>query len=266
MSTENELTLRERQLRVLERLDQGHIALMASLEGLDPEDAFLGSRWSVWEVLTHLDSEGFVDALEHISRGDSDALPDFNSRAQKLESDIAHLEETFQKFKGMVAGIPEDKLSQPVTPPNPHNSYPGLTFLELVERVSGHEASHARQIVETRKYIQAFSARERAVNFITIDKETEDRLGTRTIGLLKYADYVAGLPEVLEKIDDYIGGVPLAFHERNVQEILSRLERETKAGLWTVICTWGEPVIFDIHLVQESHKNGSTVIIRSGSD
>ena len=48
MSTENELTLRERQLRVLERLDQGHIALMASLEGLDPEDAFLGSRWSVW--------------------------------------------------------------------------------------------------------------------------------------------------------------------------------------------------------------------------
>ena len=266
MSTENELTLRERQLRVLERLDQGHIALMASLEGLDPEDAFLGSRWSVWEVLTHLDSEGFVDALEHISRGDSDALPDFNSRAQKLESDIAHLEETFQKFKGMVAGIPEDKLSQPVTPPNPHNSYPGLTFLELVERVSGHEASHARQIGETRKYIQACSARERAVNFIPIDKETEDRLGTGTIGLLKYADYVAGLPEILEKFDDYIGGVQLAFHERNVQEILSRLERETKAGLWTVICTWGEPVIFDIHLVQESHKNGSTVIIRSGSD
>ena len=266
MSTENELTLRERQLRVLERLDQGHIALMASLEGLDPEDAFLGSRWSVWEVLTHLDSEGFVDALEHISRGDSDALPDFNSRAQKLESDIAHLEETFQKFKAMVAGIPEDKLSQHVTPPNPHNSYPGLTFLELVERVSGHEASHARQIVETRKYIQAFSARERAVNFITIDREAEDRLGTGTIGLLKYADYVAGLPEILEKFDDYIGGVQLAFHERNVQEILSRLERETKAGLWTVICTWGEPVIFDIHLVQESHKNGSTVIIRSGSD
>ena len=266
MSTENELTLRERQLRVLERLDQGHIALKASLEGIDPEDAFLGSRWSVWEVLKHLDSEGFVDALEHISRGDSDVLPDLNGRAQKLESDIAHLEETFQKFKGMVAGIPEGKLSQPVTPPNPHNSYPGLTFLELVERVSGHEASHARQIVETRKYIQAFSARERAVNFITIDKEAEERLGTGTIGLLKYADYVAGLPEVLEKFDDYIGGVPFAFHERNVQEILSRLERETKAGLWTVICTMGEPIIFDINLVGEARKNGSTVIIRSGSD
>ena len=266
MSTENELTLRERQLRVLERLDQGHIALKASLEGIDPEDAFLGSRWSVWEVLKHLDSEGFVDALEHISKGDTDVLPDFNGRAQKLESDIAHLEDTFEKFKTMVAGIPEDKLDQQVTPPNPHNSYPGLTFLELVERVSGHEASHARQIVETRKYIQAFSARERAINFVTITKDSEDRLGTATIGLLKHADYVVGSTETLEKIDNYVGGVPLTLHEHNIQEILSRLERETKAGLWTVVCTLGEPIIRGINLVQEARKNGSTVIIRSGSD
>ncbi|MAZ58889.1 MAG: hypothetical protein CL753_00355 [Chloroflexi bacterium] len=266
MSTENGLTLRERQLRVLERLDQGHIALKASLEGIDPEDAFLGSRWSVWEVLKHLDSEGFVDALEHISRGDSDVLPDFNGRAQKLESDIGHLEDTFEKFKAMVAGIPEDKLDQPVTPPNPDNSYPGLTFLELVERVSGHEAAHARQIVETRKYIQAFSARERAINFVTITKDSEVRLGTATIGLLKHADYVVGSPETLEKIHNYVGGVPLTLYEHNIQEILSRLERETKAGLWTVVCTLGEPIIFGVNLVQEARKNDSTVTIRSGSD
>ncbi len=45
----------QRQARVLERLDEGHKTLHASLEGLDPADAFLGSRWSVWEVLNHLD-------------------------------------------------------------------------------------------------------------------------------------------------------------------------------------------------------------------
>ena len=266
MSTDNGLTLRERQLRVLERLEQGHIALKASLEGIDPEDAFLGSRWSGWEVLRHLVSEGFVDALAHISNGEADVLPAFNSRAQKLESDISHLEETFQRFKAMVAAIPEGKLDQPVTPPNPYNSYPGLTFLELVERVSGHESTHARQIVETRNYIKAFSARERAINFVTLGTQSPLELGMGTIGLLKHADYVAGSAETLEKVNSYVGGVPLTIYEHNIQEIFSRLERDTKSGLWMVVCTLGDPVVFDIDLLQEARKNGSTVSFRSGSD
>lgn len=266
MSTNNEPTLQERQLRVLERLDQGHIALKASLEGIDSEDAFLGSRWSVWEVLKHLDSEGFVEALEHISSGESDALPEFNSRAHKLESDIAHLEETFQKFRAMVATIPEDRLSQPVTPPNPYNSYPGLTFLELVERVSGHEATHARQIVETRNYIAAFSARMRAVTFITLANEPGYAIGMSTIGLLKHADYVAGSAETLKIVDSYVGGVALTLQDHNLQEVLTRLERETKTGLWTVVCTIGDPVIFNVDLLHAARENGSSVLIVSGSD
>ena len=70
MATGKQLNLLQRRARVLERLDEGHKALHESLEGMDAEDAFLGSRWSVWEVLNHLDSEGFVEALEltHISQ------------------------------------------------------------------------------------------------------------------------------------------------------------------------------------------------------
>ena len=42
-----------------------------------------------------------------------------------------------------MAGLSEEQLSQPVTLPNPHNSFPGLSLLELIERVSGHAAAHA---------------------------------------------------------------------------------------------------------------------------
>ena len=66
MTTEENLTPLQRRARALERLDQGHQALHESLEGIDPEDAFLGSRWSVWEVLNHLDTENYVAALEQI--------------------------------------------------------------------------------------------------------------------------------------------------------------------------------------------------------
>ncbi len=50
MATGKQLNLLQRRARVLERLDEGHKALHESLEGMDAEDAFLGSRWSVWEV------------------------------------------------------------------------------------------------------------------------------------------------------------------------------------------------------------------------
>ena len=38
----------ERQQRTLQRLDDGHAALLDALEGLSETEAFLGSRWSVW--------------------------------------------------------------------------------------------------------------------------------------------------------------------------------------------------------------------------
>ena len=144
---------------MLQRLDEGHQLLQESLEGIDPEEAFLGSRWSVWEVLNHLDAENYVAALEEIAAGTIDMLPPFTSREEKFKADVAHLDETYIRLRNLEETVSEERMGQQVTPPNPHNSFPGLTLLELLERSSGHASSHARQIVETRRYVNAFSAR-----------------------------------------------------------------------------------------------------------
>ena len=84
MASLPDMTPLQRRARAIERLDTGHTDLHASLEGLDPEEAFLGSRWSVWEVMNHLDTAKFVGALEDIAAGKKDSLPPFNSREAKL--------------------------------------------------------------------------------------------------------------------------------------------------------------------------------------
>jgi len=262
VTTEENLSPLQRRARVLERLDEGHQALHDALEGIDPEDAFLGSRWSVWEVLNHLDTENYVEALEQIASGKNDMLPPFTSREEKLKKDIEHLDENFQRFRALVAGLTEERLSQPVTPPNPHNSFPGLTLLELVERSSGHEATHSRQIVETRKYVEAFSAKERAVTLIALDPDQPSELGASAIGLLKHADYVAGAPEALNAVRNFAGGAELALNGQNTEEILARLGRDTRAGIWAVICTIGSPSEFHPELLQAAEKHCDKVVIQ----
>ena len=264
MTTEENLTPLQRRDRVLERLDASHKTLHESLEGIDPEDAFLGSRWSVWEVLNHLDTENYVDALEKIASGEMAMLPPFNSREDKLKEDIAHLDENHQRFRALIAGLTEERLSQPVTPPNPHNSFPGLTLLELVERSSGHEATHARQIVETRKYVAAFSARERAVTFIALDPNQPSSLGTTAIGLLKHADYVAGAPEALDAVRVFAGGAELTLNGRNTEEIISRLGRDARAGIWAVVCTIGSPSELHPELLKAAEQHCDKVVIQQG--
>ena len=261
MTAEENLTPLQRRARVLERLDQGHQTLHESLIGIDPEDAFLGSRWSVWEVLNHLDTESYVEALEQIVAGKNDMLPPFTSRGEKLKKDIEHLDQNFHRFRALVAGLTEERLSHPVTPPNPHNSYPGLTLLEVVERTSGHEATHARQIVETRKYVEAFSARQRAVTFIALDPDRPSELGVSDIGLLKHADYVAGTAETLNAVRNFTGGVELVLNGQNTEEIVSRLGRDTRAGIWAVICTIGSPSEFHSELLHAAEKHCDKVVI-----
>ena len=263
MAAQDDITLQQRRGKVLQRLDDGHKVLHESLEGIDAEDAFLGSRWSVWEVLNHLDAENYVDALEQIASGTRDMLPPFTSREEKLKKDIAHLDETYQRLRNLVNTLPEERMSQPVTPPNPHNSFPGLTLLELLERSSGHASSHANQIVETRKYVEAFSAKERAVTFIVLDPEQPSELGTSAIGLLKYADYVAGAPEALDAVRNFAGGAELTLNGKNTEEIVSRLGRETRAGIWAVICTIGSPSESHPEVLQAAEKHCDKVVIQS---
>ena len=261
MTTNQNLTPLQRQARVLERLDEGHKTLHASLEGLDPVEAFLGSRWSVWEVLNHLDTEKYVAALEDIVAGKMDMLPSFNTREAKLKSDIAHLDDNYRRFRALVESLTEEKMSQMVTAPNPENSFPALTLLELVERSSGHWTTHARQIVLTRQYVAAFNAKERAVTFITLDPDRPSKLGVSAVGLLKHADYVAGFPEALDAVRDSAGGTELELNGKNTEEVLSRLGRDTRAGLWAVVCTIGGPSESHPQLLQAAEQHCDKVVI-----
>ncbi|SUZ99997.1 uncharacterized protein METZ01_LOCUS52851 [marine metagenome] len=261
MTTNQNLTSLQRQARVLERLDEGHKTLHASLEGLDPVDAFLGSRWSVWEVLNHLDTEKFVAALEDIAAGKIGMLPPFNTREAKLKSDIAHLDNNYRRLRALVESLTEEKMSQPVTAPNPENSFPALTLLELVERSSGHWSTHARQIVLTRQYVEAFNAKERAVTFIALDPERPSELGISAVGLLKHADYVAGTADALDAVRNSVSGTELALDAKNTDEVLSRLGRDTRAGLWAVVCAIGRPSESHHELLKAAEQYCDKVVI-----
>ena len=65
----------QRQNAALQKMDAGHEELLQSLDGMETDEAFLASRWSVREVLLHLDSERYIDALEQIARGERQMLP-----------------------------------------------------------------------------------------------------------------------------------------------------------------------------------------------
>ena len=261
MTPENADSLLERRGRALVRLDQGHRALMDSLAGLDAQEAFLGSRWSVREVLLHLDSENFVDALEKIAKGEQDMLPPFSSMEEQLQSELAHLEDTHSRFRAVVSGLTAEQLSQLATPPNLSNSFPGLTLLELVERVSGHEATHSRQIGLTRKYVEAFRSREHAVSIITLGDGSPYRLPEDVRGLLNQADYVAGKPDALAAVRQMVRGVELTITEDNSAEIVSRLAREARAGIWGVMVCLGDSSGEASELIELAGKHADAVAI-----
>ena len=239
MAEEPQLTPLQRRQRALVRLEEGRLALRKSLEGLGAEDAFLGSRWSVWEVLKHLDAESFVDALEKIALGEMAMLPPFTSREERLRQDIEHLEATYDRLRSVIESLTEEQLAQPVTPPNPINSFPGLTMLELVERSSGHAASHARQVELTRKYVAEFNAREKTVTVIALGGGQLDSVPVRAKELIAFADYVAGAAVALDLVRPWIRGLEAVIRPDNIEEIVSRMGREARAGLWTVICVPG---------------------------
>jgi hypothetical protein len=240
MTTGENLTPLQRRDRALERMDAGHRALHESLEGLDPEDAFLGSRWSVWEVLQHLDTPNLVDQLEKLAAGELDQFPPFGGREDRLRQDVERLDANFQRYRALVAGLSEEQLARPMTPPNPHNAYPGLTVLELIERLAGHEANHARQIETTREYVAAFSSRQRAVTIVGLGAGEQAPISPETLGLISYADYVAGSEQALAVVRQWVRGVEIVIRDDNKEEVLARLGREARTGIWAVVCCLGD--------------------------
>ena len=235
------LSAHERQQRALQRLDDGHSALLDALEGLSETEAFLGSRWSVWEVMQHLLTESFVEALEQIASGEREMLPAFDARTDRIAADVARLEANYQRFRALISGLTEEQLDLPATPYNPENNYPALSLLDLIERVSGHEGNHARQVVETRKYVTAFRSAVRAVTVAGLGTGGRESVPTATRELLSNADYVIGSRAALAVARPWIRAVELELRPDNRDELVNRLVRDIRAGLWSMVVTLGDP-------------------------
>ena len=235
------LSAHERQQRALQRLDDGHATLLDALEGLSETEAFLGSRWSVWEVMQHLLTESFVEALEQIASGEREMLPAFDARTDRIAADVAKLEANYRRFRNLISGLTEEQLDLPATPYNPENNYPALSLLDLIERVSGHEGNHARQVVETRKYVAAFRSAERSVTIAGLGAGDRQGVPTATRELLSNADYVIGSQPALAVARPWIRAVELELRPDNRDELVNRLVRDIRAGLWSMVVTLGDP-------------------------
>ena len=276
MPTQDDETLLQRRDRALEKMDAGHQALLKSLEDLEPEEAFLGSRWSVWEVLKHLDAPAFVDSLERLMAGEPEMLPPFDTRAAHLKRDIQKLMDTGTRMRNLFVGLSAEQLSRPISPYNPHNSFPSLTMIDLMERVVQHEGNHAIQIDATRKYVAEFSTKDRAVTFTGLGN---GGLGNGGLGngdpsqilpgvreILSFADYIAGDATALDLARPYIRGIELPLNPDNAEEVLSRMGREARAGQWPLVVCLGDPNHTCPELIEMDKKLCDKVLVRSGNE
>lgn len=239
MTPEERESIIERRDAALRRLDEGHEVFLRSLQGLEAEEAFLGARWSVRDVLLHLDSERYVDALEKIAMGEMEMLPPFSTREEHFRQEREHQEATHRRLRALLAGLTPEQLARPATPPNPANSFPGLTLLELLERSAGHETSHARQIDLTRRFVAAFRSEERALNIAALGDGDPSRLSTEVRDMLNMADYVVGDAKALAAVGHLVRGVKLTMDSGNRDELVNRAARESKEGLWAIVCVLG---------------------------
>ena len=241
----------ERQQRALRRLDEGHAALLEALNGVGEAEAFLGSRWSVWEVMQHLLTENFVQALEEIASGEREMLPPFDARQDRIAADVARLEANYQRFRTLIVGLSPAQLDLPATPYNPENDFPSLSLLDLIERTSGHEGNHARQVVETRRFVTAFRSAERAVTVAGLGTGDPAAVPMQTREMLANADYVIGSPAALSVARRWIRSVELPLRDDNRAELVNRTVRDIRAGLWSMVVTLGDPAESMPHLMSD---------------
>ena len=281
MPTQDEEKLLQRRDRALEKMGAGHQALLKSLEDLEPEEAFLGSRWSVWEVLKHLDAPAFVDSLERLMAGEPEMLPPFDTRDAHLKRDIQKLMDTGTRMRNLFVGLSAEQLSRPISPYNPHNSFPSLTMIDLMERVVQHEGNHAIQIDATRKYGAECSTKDRAVTLTGLGNGGlgNGGLGNGGLGngdpsqilpgvreILSFADYIAGDATALDLARPYIRGIELPLNPDNAEEVLSRMGREARAGQWPLVVCLGDPNQTCPELIELAKKLCDKVLVRSGNE
>lgn len=131
---------------IIGQFKASHEALLKSTGRMKPEEAFKGSQWSVADVLVHLDLTKFVDALEDISKGNSERFPKYGTLESSLEQYLSVININYNRIISILSDLEDDLLDQEVTDYNPENDYPALTLRDLLARMSRHELTHANQI------------------------------------------------------------------------------------------------------------------------
>ena len=59
--------------------------------------------------------------------------------------------------------------------------------------------------------------------------------------MLKHADYLAATAPILSNLEGKFAGLPIELLDKNYQEVVARLSRESKSGLWVVLCVSSQP-------------------------
>ncbi len=209
--------------------------------------------------MQHLLTENFVQALEEIASGEREMLPPFDPRNDRIAADVARLEANYQRFRTLISGLTPGQLDLPATPYNPENNYPALSLLDLIERTSGHEGNHARQVVETRRFVAAFRSVERAITVAGLGAGDQASIPMPTREMLANADYVIGSPEALALARRWIRSVELPLNPDNRAELVNRLVRDIRAGLWSMVVSLGDPAESMPGLVSTLHDAIGTV-------
>lgn len=264
MSEVQELSPLERLAQVLKAMDEGHEALRSSLTGLESEEAYLGSRWSVFDVLRHLNLQRFMASLEQLLDGKMEQMPRFPSREERLKAEIDQIEQNFQRFRSLIAGLSEKQLLKPATPPNPANSFPGLTVLGLLERLAGHESEHAAQIVSTMEYVEGLVKHRPPVTVVGVGPGDPRYVTPRTQELIASADYVAGFETALAVVRRWITGPEVILTYANQEEELARLGTHAIDGKRVVVCCYGDPSVSDGQLIARVRAHCDGVQIEPG--
>ena len=183
-----------------------------------------------------------MQALEEIASGEREMLPPFDAREDRIAADVARLEANYQRFRALITSLSPAQLDLPATPYNPENNYPALSLLDLIERTSGHEGNHARQVVETRRFVAAFRSAERAVTVAglgTGDPAAGPDAGAGNAGQRRLCHRFAGCPGRRPPLDPLGGIAPASGQPRRVGQ--SYRARHPRRSSGPMVVTLGDP-------------------------
>ena len=79
------------------------------------------------------------------------------------------------------------------------------------------------------------------VTIITLNTDIDPIVPDDILGMMKHADYLAATLPILDVLEGKFAALPIQLLDNNYKEVVARLIRESKAGLWVVLCISSQP-------------------------